>query len=153
MRFDYFCRYLRLYSHKCYYLVSIFQIGFFFFPLKINLNLPEPLQRSAPVPCGGVLPLVGGSSISPRSAFTSLLTPWTSPETCQEGMGMWRWKSFMSNLQKTNLPGFNGKKWVFRLCCHPAPFFGTRRQASEKIHSATLTHGKPALSTRGLVDY
>lgn len=45
MRFDYFCRYLRLYSHKCYYLFSIFQILFFFFlPLKISLNLPESLH-------------------------------------------------------------------------------------------------------------
>lgn len=51
MRFDYFCCYLRLYSHKCYYLFSLLQIGcfvgLFFFPLKISLNLPEPLPGGA----------------------------------------------------------------------------------------------------------
>lgn len=48
MRFDYFCCYLRLYSHKCYYLFSLLQIGWgFFFPLKISLNLPEPLPGGA----------------------------------------------------------------------------------------------------------
>lgn len=42
---------------------------------------------------------------------------------------------------------------LFWLCRHPAPSYRMRRQTPEKSRSATLTRGKPALSTHGLVEY
>lgn len=160
MRFDYFCRYLRLYSHKCYYLFSIFQIGFFF-PLKISLNLPESLQRGAPQRCAASR---SGEQHQPAIGFHVASGP-LDVSTGLPGRGGGPFKGVgVEELHKWSaeekFARFNEKKWVvwlnlilFWLCRHPAPSYRMRRQAPEKGRSATLTRGKPALSTHGLVEY
>lgn len=110
MRFDYFCRYLRLYSHKCYYLFSIFQIGFFFFPLKISLNLPESLQRGAPQCPTEMCRLPSRKQHQSAVGFCIPSGPLDISRGLQ-GRGRDPYKD-VNNVQKRNLVGFNVKKWV-----------------------------------------
>lgn len=144
MRFDYFCRYLRLYSHKCYYLYSIFQIGFFSFPWRLAWTFQSPCSE---VPCCALQRCAAPCRGEQHQLAVSF---WMSPEAYQAGVRIptraGRWRSFVNDLQNRDLLGFNEKKWVvrlnlipLRLCCRRVQFYSTRKQAPEKSCSAALT--------------